>query len=418
MNSTESIKREMVKPAFIISQRRSGFKNSTYAIAEIIDNSIDAGAKKIRVIFIEKRNELKKPYVDEILICDDGVGMDQNTLWDCLGFGGNNIFDGTLKSRGKNKIGKFGFGLPNASFSQCNEVKVYSWDCLNNRKTFSVEQSIHTMLKTDSTLISQPEEDVFPDFFEKIDAFWEQKTGTIVSWRDLDNLSSFRAETLVKNSESLVGRLFRHKLEGDELEIAFDIFEYHDAEQQYHPSFELIARKNDPLFLMENTIIADTFETALNNKDIDPDGPESYYKQFYRKKKSCLATSQRCPDSSHVFNFEWKGELFVFEITASAVHKDIQKPGLRDGGKQDVGKYYQKMSKEGKISFVRSDREISVGNFGLVQNPNEETFRWWSVEVKFDDKADDLLDVHNNKQGLGFWFVDENHAFEKNTASI
>ena len=54
----------------LVSQRSSGYKNTTYAIAELLDNAFDAQASEVKVIFIEKRDESNRKYIDEILICD------------------------------------------------------------------------------------------------------------------------------------------------------------------------------------------------------------------------------------------------------------------------------------------------------------------------------------------------------------
>ena len=38
---------------FIENQRSSGYKSTVYAMAEIVDNSVDAEAKKIDIVFSE-----------------------------------------------------------------------------------------------------------------------------------------------------------------------------------------------------------------------------------------------------------------------------------------------------------------------------------------------------------------------------
>ena len=41
-------------PKHIEKQRSSGYKSTVYALAEIVDNSIDAGASKVDVHFCEQ----------------------------------------------------------------------------------------------------------------------------------------------------------------------------------------------------------------------------------------------------------------------------------------------------------------------------------------------------------------------------
>ena len=40
----------IVGPKFLERLRSNDFKNSAYAVAEIVDNSIDAGAKNVEII--------------------------------------------------------------------------------------------------------------------------------------------------------------------------------------------------------------------------------------------------------------------------------------------------------------------------------------------------------------------------------
>ena len=110
-------------PKHIEKQRSSGYKSTVYALAEIVDNSIDAKAKKIDVHFCEKtilghaRAERKR--LHEIIVTDDGCGMTPSQLNSCLVFA-----EGSGSESGR--IGTFGMGLPNSSISVCRKVEVYS----------------------------------------------------------------------------------------------------------------------------------------------------------------------------------------------------------------------------------------------------------------------------------------------------
>ena len=103
----------------------AGFKSTTHALCEIVDNAFDAQANKVRIIFLEKpRNNAT--IVNEIIILDDGTGMDQQTIAQALQIGGGTNLD-EQKLVNEQKIGKFGFGLPVSSLSQCDRVTLYSW---------------------------------------------------------------------------------------------------------------------------------------------------------------------------------------------------------------------------------------------------------------------------------------------------
>lgn len=115
------------------------------------------------------------------------------------------------------------------------------------------------------------------------------------------------------------------------------------------------------------------------------------------------------------------GKDYNFEIKTSVVHPDIQKPGVSQGGSTHVGQHYATKEAIGNISFVRADREIAAGHFGGFYNRTVLPQRFWSLEIKFDADADDLLGVHNNKQGIEFTSMNKDQAeegFDEHTADL
>ncbi|MDE2635909.1 MAG: ATP-binding protein, partial [Chloroflexota bacterium] len=70
--------------------RDSGYKNAAYAIAELMDNSIQAGATSVELLCGERGEQLRKSYrtrISEIAVLDDGIGMDAKVLQMALQFG-------------------------------------------------------------------------------------------------------------------------------------------------------------------------------------------------------------------------------------------------------------------------------------------------------------------------------------------
>lgn len=84
------------------------------AIADIIDNSIDAQAKNVLVRFV-----ISKDAPLDVVIHDDGKGMDNETLREAMRFGAD-------VSEQLDRLGKFGLGLKLASLSQARELRVFS----------------------------------------------------------------------------------------------------------------------------------------------------------------------------------------------------------------------------------------------------------------------------------------------------
>jgi hypothetical protein len=86
------------------------------ALADIVDNSVSAGAMEVRVNF--DWNGLSS----RISVIDDGCGMGDAELESAMRLGDRNPLD----VRDPGDLGRFGMGLKTASFSQCRRLTVSS----------------------------------------------------------------------------------------------------------------------------------------------------------------------------------------------------------------------------------------------------------------------------------------------------
>jgi len=104
--------------------RDSGYRNTAYAIAELIDNSVQAGAHNIELLCCDRVipvNKKERRTIHQIAVADDGCGMDEVVLENSLQYGnGTRLMD-------RSGIGRFGVGLLNSSISQGKLVEVYTW---------------------------------------------------------------------------------------------------------------------------------------------------------------------------------------------------------------------------------------------------------------------------------------------------
>ena len=98
----------------IESIRDIGYTIET-AIADLVDNSISAGANNIQIFLIN--DEDNKPFLS---VEDDGCGMTEEELLSAMRLGSQ---DPNIVRR-KDDLGRFGLGLKTASFSQCRHLKV------------------------------------------------------------------------------------------------------------------------------------------------------------------------------------------------------------------------------------------------------------------------------------------------------
>ena len=98
----------------IESLRNMGYECST-AIADLIDNSIAAGASEVHVEIFGQQGS-RPP---AIVIADNGRGMDRDALHEAMRFG-------AFQEYAADDLGKYGLGLKTASLSQCRILTVSS----------------------------------------------------------------------------------------------------------------------------------------------------------------------------------------------------------------------------------------------------------------------------------------------------
>ena len=86
------------------------------ALADIVDNSVSAGASEVRILFVwGDANSF-------VSVLDDGRGMDDSELEGAMTLGDKSPLDPRVPT----DLGRFGMGLKTASFSQCRRLTVAS----------------------------------------------------------------------------------------------------------------------------------------------------------------------------------------------------------------------------------------------------------------------------------------------------
>ena len=186
----------------IESQRKSNYKTTARAGREIIDNAIEAGGSGTNIyVLIEKWGDeaprgIRKTTVRRIYFYDDGPGMfhddnDHSMLRFALTWGG-----GTNHENPDREIGRFGFGLPNASISQCRKTSVYS--CEDGKEWNVGILDIDSMNEFGMIEVPEISKAALPKFVQQ----WAKKnkidtsSGTCVVWDECDSLSTATAATL------------------------------------------------------------------------------------------------------------------------------------------------------------------------------------------------------------------------------
>ncbi|HUZ54198.1 MAG TPA: ATP-binding protein [Streptosporangiaceae bacterium] len=169
---------EQVVPAAartISSLRDIGYE-LPQAVADLVDNSVSAGASTVTV-------DLHFDGTDSwIRIADDGHGMDAVTLTESLRYG-------TVRDYGGDDLGKFGFGLKTASTSQCRRVVVASRRAVERSRVAVRALDLGHIERTNRWEILVVDPADRPAHL--IDPL-RDTTGTVVLWEDLDRVLDYK----------------------------------------------------------------------------------------------------------------------------------------------------------------------------------------------------------------------------------
>ncbi len=161
-------------PALIESLRSTGYSLES-AIADIIDNSISAGAKRISVRYSPHDD----PY---IAILDDGNGMMPNELTEAMRHGSRNPGE----ARAENDLGRFGLGLKTASLSQCRRLTVVSLkEGQLSARCWDID-----LISERADWVLNIMEDSDIEKLPLVESFKRQTQGTIVVWQKLDRVAA------------------------------------------------------------------------------------------------------------------------------------------------------------------------------------------------------------------------------------
>lgn len=371
--------------------RNSGYKDIESAMAEIVDNSIQAEAKNVLVIIKDSVPSWgKRSQVCEVAFLDDGIGMSPEWVQGCLRFG-----NGTRKDA--KGMGKFGVGLPQSSLYACPRVEVYSWqNGIDN--CYRAFLDIDMISRGEQQKIEPAEKTEIPsEYFNKYGKsnlklleteFDFTKCGTLVVWKNCDNVVPSTVAALFKRLEFSFGKKYRHLIG----EGKANIYLIHDTKEQYNKKI----MPNDPLFLMRNNVV-------LGN----PDNPESLqYKEFVEGSEPLfeLYRTEYCPSGIVTETVKYwdrdtkTAKEGIVTLTFSIVKEkfyDVNHITAKDPGNTPMGKYVGQL--EG-ISIVREGREIDFGEFGFYSDKNNPYHRWWGCEISFNRDLDQVFKVSNNKQ--------------------
>jgi len=345
----------------VASLRESDFDTCS-AVGEVIDNSIQAESKNIKVILHEEeisRRGVKRgtKVLHRCAFGDDGIGMDSDTLHHCLQLGFSSRYDD------RKGIGRFGVGMTLAAINQCQRIEIYS-------KTAESPSWLKTHIDLEEIVedpnIPEPVSCELPVEYKDLVG---SSSGTLVVWDKFD-----RQPDTPENVVHWARRTYR-KFIGTERIVNGKLISVDD-------SVTIIVNGEmltpfDPLYVVKNGDIPSE-DTAKLFEQIEFDMPVPAEVGGSKKTSKVIIQMSFTPES-------WRpegGGVSGRRLEAIAARLD---------------------ENEG-FSVLRAGREVFYDTMGHFKpkTHSDGLDRWWSAEILFEPVLDRYFSVRNIKRGARF----------------
>jgi len=176
------------------------------ALADIVDNSLSAGASEVRITFAWHGA------ASRVSLLDDGCGMDDAELEGAMRLGDKSPLD----ERAPGDLGRFGMGLKTASFSQCRRLTVASHKKGGDSYCLRWDLDAIAARPDDGWLLFEGPADGSEGFLAPLEG---AESGTLVLWETLDRIvtAGYEADDflrLIDEIESRLAMVFHRLLNG------------------------------------------------------------------------------------------------------------------------------------------------------------------------------------------------------------
>ena len=346
--------------AALKSMRNQDFDVLT-AMCEVIDNSIQANAKNIKIgIEYSLESLRKKNRPVKIAFGDDGHGMDGEQQQLCLQLGYSGRYDD------RKGIGRFGVGMTYAAISLCQKIEVYSrqrqgnwqYTCMDIRDTNPDEEPG----------ITEIEQKSLPEEYANLVGDY----GTLVIWSEIDRVDEPVKEDDVVHS---FGRIYR-KFIGDQ--IIQDGKAVTNGNKRSIQINGKIVNAFDPMYVTRSATYPDD-ETAMIDSEISfdwnvhpVDAPTSGTKQ---------------------------GTITIRTSLLPEPWRRVRAKVGRQGSGTSKENRRRKVNENEGISILRHGREVAYGPIPHMLSKDREVDRFWSCEIDFDPVLDHWFSVRAIKIG-------------------
>lgn len=344
----------VVGAAFVNGIRDLGYVSTATALDELIDNSMQAAATRVDVVFGFEGASDSKP--SALAVVDNGFGMIPPMLAYAAKWGG------TDREDDRKGFGRYGYGLPSSCVSQGERFRIYS-RVVGDKEFHSVEVDLEQIRLNRGengmkVLAPVPQPAQLPQWLQKhIDEHFDGLPhGTIIVIDKLDRLDWKTRTTLKPKLQQHFGLIYRNYLRDTEI--------YVDGSK---------VQPIDPLFLTEGSMYYDLDNDRAEGIDefrIDAKNDKGEVEGWINVRMSYLP-----PTFPYVDKIYRKGANQRMKVMEE--HEGIII--LRNGRQIDVVK--------------RADWQKKKGSFRNVD-------RYWQVEVDFSADLDQWFSVTTSKQSV------------------
>lgn len=341
------------------SLRDSDF-DSCSALGEVIDNSIQANAKSVRVNFSKLNND----QINSVTFIDDGDGMTEETIQHCLRLGWSSRYND------RSGIGRFGVGMTLGAIHECRRVEVYSKakDSEWYYTYLDLDEIQTSDAKKKDWEIPTPKK-LNPILEDNLEKYLPADSGTVVIWSKYDRAAD-KPSLLIEQFRIWLGRTYRYFIWNESVVSQVPLRNH--PLSIYLNSKEILAI--DPLYVRtEKTEFPDDLK-AIEYPEVVFDWPildPKIANELGVLKSKIRIRLTLLPE-------EWRS------YAGSGQNPDVKKRQIPDN--------------EG-FSFVRHGREVGYDWIPHFKFANEDKDRFWGCEIHFEPGLDRSFHVKNIKRG-------------------
>ena len=187
------------------------------AVADLVDNSLDAGAQHILIRFL-MRDEI----VSGLVVVDDGQGMDSVRIDEAMTYA-------RRRDYGDGELGHFGIGMKAASLSQADRLHVWS----RRHAAPAVGRGLAAESLDTGPMVETFAADEAQRHLDSLDAGFPLDHGTMVEWREPREFLHSRspeeqqawAERQIASLRTHLGAVLHRILEHGDVTITLDTFD-------------------------------------------------------------------------------------------------------------------------------------------------------------------------------------------------